>query len=723
MSGTGAGQAVTGFIADPTNPFDPVTAGYPSSNPTDGFSPLNEGFAGIIRGQPTGGGAELNLYCIDIRTATYGGIGYVLGTWNSSTVPNVDFVARLLNESFPNTGAPATDPVGTVLSDSQRAAAVQAAIWFFTDKYVLSTADPLHATVAGIVAHIIDAGPLPEQPAPSLTITPSQISGPAGSVLGPFKVNTNNGRRPRSTPHATVTATGGDMFSDSDATQPIADGASVPSGQKIWVRSTGPSSVVLSATAEATVPTGNVYVYDDNTGGVSDAQHLILAKAGTLTTTVNANAEFLPAGSLVVEKTIAGPAAGSQGEIRIETVCDGEALTPDFVIPAGTPAGNKSQTYEDIPAGSVCTVTETSDGSVVGTDVVVVGAGQEVTIPSGRSATVHITDTYDFVGSLVVKKTIAGPAAGQQGEIRIHTVCDGKALTPDFVIPAGTPAGDQSKQYDQIRAPAKCTVTETADGHTSTVPVVVTGNGQTASVPAGQVVEVDITDSYGAAPAGAVAGIKTSSGGSLLVSKTTAGPLVGRQGPVTIQVACNGIALAPDFVIPAKARAGRVSRSFDGIPAGAKCTVTEIADGATADVRVQVIGNSRTVTVAGGTVVPVNLFNVYRAAPGALTVTKTVAGPAARRHGRIAILVACGGPLRTFAFRIAGHTAAGSRSRHFAALRAGSRCLVTETVDGHTRAVAVAARRQRRVIIRANGGVTARLIDRFFVATAPRFTG
>ena len=38
-------------------------------------------------------------------------------------------------------------------------------------------------------------------------------------------------------------------------------------------------------------------------------------------------------------------------------------------------------------------------------------------------------------------------------------MCDGKALTPDFVIPAGTPAGDQTKQYDQIRAPAKCTVT------------------------------------------------------------------------------------------------------------------------------------------------------------------------------------------------------------------------------------------------------------------------
>ena len=45
----------------------------------------------------------------------------------------------------------------------------------------------------------------------------------------------------------------------------------------------------------------------------------------------------------------------------------------------------------------------------------VVGSGQEVTIPSGESKTVEITDTYHHVGSLLVRKTIAGPGAGQQG--------------------------------------------------------------------------------------------------------------------------------------------------------------------------------------------------------------------------------------------------------------------------------------------------------------------
>ena len=371
----------------------------------------------------------------------------------------------------------------------------------------------------------------------------------------------------------------------------------------------------------------------------------------------------------------------------------------------------------------MCTVTETSDGSVVGTEVVVTGAGQEATIPSGDSKTVHITDTYRFVGSLLVRKTIAGPGAGQQGEIRIHTVCDGKALTPDFVIPAGTPAGDQTKQYDQIRVPAKCTVTETADGHTSAVPVVVDGSGQTASVPAGEIVEVDISDSYGAAPAGAVSGVEAASSGSLLITKTIAGPLAGRQGPVTIHVACNGTALSPDFVIAARTRAGRVSHSFDGIPAGSVCTVTETADGTTDDVRVQVIGNRRTVTVPGGqggAGEPDQRVPGHARHPESDQDHRWVGRPPARSHRHP------GGLWRSAQDLRVPHRGPHRRRFRVALFRrppAGSRCTVTETVDGHTHAVAVGARSHRTVTIRANRSVTAHLIDRFSAATVPQFTG
>ena len=387
---------------------------------------------------------ELSLYCIDIYTITYGGIGYVLGTWNAANVPNVDYVARLLNEYYPNTDEPAA------LTDlNQKAAAVQAAIWFFTDRYVLNTSDPLHDAVAAIVDDIRAEGPLVQPPPPSLTITPSHVSGPAGSVLGPFTVNTDaTPERPPRHRHRHgrehvlgLGRHGADRQWSLGAVRPEDLGAvdgSVHRGARGHRGGDRPHRQRLPLRRQ------------HRRGQRRPAPHP--GQDGHLENHRPSHRGVSAPGSLVVKKTIAGPAAGSQARVVIHTVCDGVALTPDFVIPAGTPAGDKSKTYKPIPAGSLCTVTETSDGSVVGTDVVVIGAGQEATIPAGESETVHITDTYHFVGSLLVRKTIAGPGAGQQGEIRIHTVCDGKALTPDFVIPAGTPAGDQTKQYDQIES-------------------------------------------------------------------------------------------------------------------------------------------------------------------------------------------------------------------------------------------------------------------------------
>ena len=806
----GSGQSVQGYIANPGNPFDPVADGYPVSNPGVGWRRQDESFAGVILGRPVGGGADLKLYCIDINTETRIGYGYFLGSWDASNVKNVGYVARLLNEYYPNTNEPAS------LTDlNQKAAAVQAAIWFFSDSYVLSTSDPLRAAVVAIVNKARVDGPLVEPPPPTLTISPGQLSGPAGRVLGPYTVNSSNlarRRHLRASPNATVTATGAEMFSDADATQSIPNGAVVPSGTKIWLRSTGPSHAVLQATAQATVPTGNVYLYDGNSG-VADAQRLILAQTATLTTTVQATGDFLAPGSLEVTKTIAGPAAGSQRTVVITVTCDDGVTRHPFVIRRGAAAGDRARTYTDIPVGTVCLVVEKANGSTTGVEVEVTGNGQEATIPSGGTAHVHITDTYRHIGSLLVSKTIAGPAAGQQGAITIHTTCDGTALTPDFVIPAGTPTGNPTKQYGEIPAPATCTVTETADGHTGTVSVVVVGSGQTVSVAPGEIARANLGDTYGLVPgqlqvtktvagplagqqgevvvhtvcngtalapdlvipAGSPAGVysqlysgiatpascvstETADGhtsavsvdvagspqsatvnpagsgavnitdtygsapGSLLVTKSIGGRLAGSQGRAVIHVVCDGSALTPDFVIPAGSGAGNMSQSFDNIPAGASCTVTETADGSTATVDATVSGSGQTVTIPAGTVVGAHVVNVYHrpftaggaiARTGTLRVTKVIAGPAARRRGTVAILVACG-PARTFAFLIRPSTRPGRVSRAFADLLPGTRCTVTETADGHNASVNVASRGKHQTVrIRAGRTATVTITDRY----------
>jgi len=795
---------VDGFL--PTGAFDP-TQGYPTDT-TDGYTPTHEYFAGIIVGEPTDGSPNVSLYCIDIKTDTYPGTAYNLGTWGAANVPNVGYVSRILDEYYPHIP---TAPAG--LDEDQRAAAVQMAIWFFSDGFVASTDDlVLYNAVVAIVDHVLSEGTPPvKPPSPSLTLTPPVASAPTGGVAGPFTVTSaftrrRGRRRVRSSPDATVTATGGNMYSDAAGTQRLGNPATLSSGSEFWVRSTGPASVALTATATATVPGGNVYLY---AGGASLRQKLILADTGTMTTTVNATAEFKGPGSLVVKKTIAGPAAGSQGQVVIHVACTDGVTRDDFTIRANAPAGTTSKTYDGIPAFTKCTVTETSKGGTSGTSVVVTGDGQQVTIPGGGSQTsVELTDTYSFVpGSLIVRKTIAGPAAGQQGAATIHTVCNGTALTPDFVIPAGTPAGSRTMEYDQIPPNATCTATEITDGHTSAVSVVVEGSGQPVSVPAGHSVTTGISDTYGLLsgqldvtktiagpqaghqgpvvihtvctpapaagtpdfmiPAGAtgdqshvysgisagascvvtetadgatssVSAVVTGSPdtvtippggggaahitdtygavpGSLLVTKSITGPFAGQQGPVTVHAVCNGTALSPDFVIPAGTPAGNVSHSFDGISAGSVCTVSETADGATATVTATVSGNGQNVTVPAGQVVPVSLVDVYEGAPGSLIVTKKFRGSAAHQHGRIAILVACGGPVDVFSFVIPAHTG-GSVSRRFDGLPAGSRCTVTEVAAGRTaRVTAVAIGKRQQVTIPANGTATVHITDKFSV--------
>ena len=429
LSSTGNGQSVSGFLSNA--PLD-VTEGYPVADNDPAFTRQDESFAGVIIGTPTDGSPPVTLYCIDIRTDTFIGVGYQLGTWDEANVPNVGFVARLLNDYYPQTNAP--DPPTDL---NQKAAAVQAAIWFFSDNFVLSDLDSLYSTVKGIVTAVLAAGPLVEPPPPSLTISPSDLNGPAGSILGPYTVTSSEG-------DVTVTATGATMYGSPSATMAIPNGTVVPSGTQIWLKSDGTSSAVLEATAKAVVPSGNVYLYDGNSS-LTDAQRLILSQSATLTSTVSATGEFQAPGSLLVTKTITGPAATHQGTVTIRVTCDGAVLTPDFVIDAGVPAGDYSHTYTNIPAGSICTVNEVA--AVPPTMTVVPGGdGQQVTIPAGGQATAHLTDTYNFVpGSIVVQKSIEGPAAGHQGAVTITVTCDGTLQEPVFTIDADAPAGIQSK--------------------------------------------------------------------------------------------------------------------------------------------------------------------------------------------------------------------------------------------------------------------------------------
>ena len=484
-TGLGPAQRVQAFVADNPTPPDPL-APYPEGNPVG--VPVTGRFAGIIITEDADGGTG-QMYCIDTAVETQVGIGYVQGAWDESNVANIGYVNYVLNNYYPaNPAAPAG------LTANQQAAAVQAAIWYFTDGYVVNTSETvIRDAVEAIVADAQANGPLLEPPAPNLTITPPSAAAPVGSPAGPFTVAAEGAAE------VTVSVPAGyTIYGDAAGTTPIPSGSAVASGTQVWVggppASTDPG--VLSARASVTVQTGNVYLYDQGDPGREDAQPLILAATTVLEATAEATAEFFVSGDLAVTKTFAGGAVGSQGSGTLVVDC-GAAGRFVFEVPAGT-ATQFSQTVSDLPVGTVCSVTENGTGSTA--EVTVTSAVPEpVTIAEGENV-LAVTNTVEFnPGSLVVAKTISGSGAGLQEEVVLHIQCGDGLVDELFVIPEGVAADTFTQLYEGIPAGVVCRVSEPASGANEDVTVSSSGTGEVTILPA-QVLTAGVVNEYAPVP-------------------------------------------------------------------------------------------------------------------------------------------------------------------------------------------------------------------------------
>ena len=685
----GPGQRVNGALP-PAGTTWPVDR-YPTSTPA-GYETENVWFAGLLNTQDAEGNTA-QMYCIDIRTPTRQGLGYVNGEWSEANVPNIGYVARILNTYYPSTNLPAG------LTDNQRAAAVQAAIWFFTDGYVVNPRDSQYSTVSSIVNATIAAGPLTEPPAPDISITPPTAEASVNGVAGPYTVEAEAGAE------ITVTVDDGfTLYADAAGTVPLTN--PVPSGTQVWVRSnagdTGPATVL--AQAAVTVPTGRVYLYDGATPGTTAAQKLILADTRTLTSNATASATFFEVGSLTVTKTIAGDAAGSQGAVSIAVDCGpGYQFTLD--VPAGT-TDPVSETFNEIPAGAVCTITETADGA---TDTVTVQTvvPDPVTITANTTATANVTDTYSFVpGTLVVRKNIAGEAAGAQDPIVINVVCtSGGATVLDetITIPANATEVEPS-EYGGLPAGSDCEVTEPTTGETTAIAVETTGLG-TVTVPAAGTAEAAVTNTYSFNP------------GVLAVRKIIDGAAAGQQGAVTLNVVCTGGSTLNETInIPAGATETDPFE-YTGLAAGTVCTVTETVNGSTTEIGVVTVSDptTGTVTIPAGDGVEVTVTNTYTVNPGSLTVTKTIAGAAAGEQGDVVLDILCRlddvTTLSTSVTIPAGTTA--PEPQTFTDIPAGSECAVTESATGETTQVEVVVDLPDTVTIPAGAEATAAVTNTY----------
>ncbi|MBP3978195.1 thioester domain-containing protein [Microbacterium sp. BLY] len=575
LTSLGNGLTIDGLQPPAPTTQDPL-APYPTGNPA-GYTRTST-FAGTINAASISDPSlTAEMYCINLRVSTYVGVGYQGGTWEETNVPNIGYVTYILNNYHPTTGEPST------LSVEQRAAAVQAAIWYFTDGFVVSTPapGPVRAAVAAIVQDAQTNGPVVEPERPVVEITPDITTAPADGAAGPYTVTAEGASE------VTVTAPAGyTLHASAESTTPLPNPSVVAPGTQLWLRSTSgdPGSATLNARAAVTVQRGSVYLYDGYSIGLSDAQRLILADTTELDAVDTATAELFESGSIIVDKTFAGEAAGAQGAVQITVDC-GTAGFFTYDIAAGETAP-QSFTASGIPVGTACTVEEPVTGA---SDTVIATSTLPQTAEASAEGTVVTAEnTYSYEpGSLRVIKSISGLAAGAQDDVTVAVEC-GDVLDETWTVPAGSPAGDYEQTFTGLPAGTACTVSELATGETAEVVV-------TASDP----VEIEILPA--ATVDAALSNVATFRPGDLRLVKTISGAGAGLQGAVSLQVDC-GAALTETFVIPARSAAGDYERTFVDLPAGTECTVTETNSGSSSEVRVGG-GDPVTVTiVAGGSV-------------------------------------------------------------------------------------------------------------------------
>jgi hypothetical protein len=399
------------------------------------------------------------------------------------------------------------------------------------------------------------------------------------------------------------------------------------------------------------------------------AQELVRARTGTVSTTVHARAFAYATGDLRVVKTVSGVGAAQRSAVAIAAGCS-DGSVGFRIFPAGTPP--TPMVVEDVRAGSLCLVLELVDGANDDVSVATtVTPAPLVGIPANATRTVNISNVYSVrTGAVRVTKVVTGADADQRGDVVVNVSCtDG--TNEDLTFPAGVAPTPQT--VAGIDAGATCTTTEPDDGgNPPTVVVSTTVEPSTpVTVAAGEISEVVVSNLY------------DSGVGSLVVQKDTEG-LDELRGDVRVRAECDNGSSAEE-TYPRGTTSPPIV--IDQLPIGTQCTITEPETGENGRVDVTTdFDPAATVTITGpAPPVAVRVVNTYTPKPGAVSVTKSIAGPGAALHDDVVVVVACeDGQIN--GLRIPAG-APGPRTASLSNVPAGDDCGVAELADGSNAAV------------------------------------
>ncbi|MFB7796893.1 DUF5979 domain-containing protein [Isoptericola sp. NPDC056134] len=388
---------------------------------------------------------------------------------------------------------------------------------------------------------------------------------------------------------------------DDPMTFELDDGDSVefdglPVGSECTVTETGAGNASSTTITVQHGPLGEPVVTDGVSADLTLAGDIVgqPRNAVTLTNTFDV-------GSMQLLKEVTGDGADfATGPYTFEVVCtfDGDGAggsDPQTVYEDSLSLGGDDPldaTIDNLPIGAECVVTETDDGGATSTDIdpetVVIGGDDGTQDPVEVTA----TNTFD-VGSIAVDKVVDGDGA-QYGtgpyEVTLECTFQGEPIE----IPGGatrelTP-GDPAT-FDGLPIGAECAVTESDDGGATSVAIdpenVTVGGDDGTETEVG----VTVTNTYDL--------------GSLQVEKDLAGlgALYG-PGPFEVQLACSFEGEAIDPIPGGATRSINAGETitYDDLPVGAECTVTETNDFGASSVEMDPVGEDPEEPATSGTV-------------------------------------------------------------------------------------------------------------------------
>ncbi len=149
--------------------------------------------AGLLNLQVEGSSSVDLSYCVDLIDRLDEGKTIPEAPWDESAIANRDAVERILNSYFPiGVGPEGYEIEGT---DSEKAAATQAAIWHFTNGFELESSSGHPAVVANYqtILKAVADGVLPALGGPvTLSIDgDTDIDAIPGQLIGPFTIHTS----------------------------------------------------------------------------------------------------------------------------------------------------------------------------------------------------------------------------------------------------------------------------------------------------------------------------------------------------------------------------------------------------------------------------------------------------------------------------------------------------------------------------------------------------